>query len=109
MNTEGEQLATDKLASDLRALAADMEQLLRAASSQTGRRVEQARARAEASLAAAGASVARLQDMALTKTRAVGRATDGYVRANPWQVIAACVAAGLVLGFLAGHSRDADA
>jgi ElaB/YqjD/DUF883 family membrane-anchored ribosome-binding protein len=108
MTTDSEQVTRAKLMADLRVLASDTEQLLKATASQTGQHVAQARAQAEDSLRAARARVAHLQDLAMAKTRAVGRATDGYVRANPWQIIAVCVAAGLVLGFLAGSSRDAD-
>ena len=108
MTTEGEKVTSDKLMADLRVLAADTEQLLKATASQTGQHVAQARTQAEDSLRAAKARVAHLQDLALAKTRAVGRVTDGYVRANPWRVIVVCIAAGLVFGFLAGSARDAD-
>ncbi len=65
-----------------------MEHLLKAAGNQTGQHAAQARVKAEDSLRAAKARVAELQDVAAAKTRAAGRATDEYVRANPWQVLA---------------------
>jgi len=106
---EGDRVTTDKLMADLRVLAADMEQLLKATATQTGEHVAQVRAKAEESLRAARSRVADLQDVALAKTRAAGRATDDYVRANPWQVMVICAIAGLVLGaLLARGSDDAD-
>jgi ElaB/YqjD/DUF883 family membrane-anchored ribosome-binding protein len=95
---EGHRVTIDKLMADLRVLATDTEQLLKATASQTGQQVEQVRAKAEESLKAAHARVAELQDMGLAKTRAAGRATDEYVRANPWQVMAICAIAGFVIG-----------
>jgi len=97
---DGTRVTTDKVMADLRVLAADMEQLLRATASQTGVQVAQARARAEESLKAAQARVAGLQDEALAAGRAAGRATDAYVHANPWQVMSICAVAGLALGFV---------
>ncbi|NDP42248.1 MAG: DUF883 family protein [Aromatoleum sp.] len=105
---EGDRVTTDKLMADLRVLAADMEQLLKATASQTGQRVDEMRAKAAESLKAAKAHVAELQDVALAKTRAAGRATDDYVRANPWQAMAICTVAGLVLGILLAHGGDSD-
>jgi ElaB/YqjD/DUF883 family membrane-anchored ribosome-binding protein len=108
MDTEGDPVTIEKLKTDLRVLAADMEQLLKATASQTGQQVAQVRAKAEDSLKLAMARVAELQDVALTKSRAAGRATDEYVRANPWQVLAIGAFAGLVLGLLLTRGRDSD-
>jgi ElaB/YqjD/DUF883 family membrane-anchored ribosome-binding protein len=107
-NDEGGRITTDKLMADFRVLATDMEQLLSATAGQTGQHVAQARARAEQSLNAAKARVAELQGVALAKTRAAGRATDEYVHANPWQIIAVCAVAGVVLGALLSRGGTAD-
>jgi len=106
MDTQGDRITTDKLVADLRLLAADTEQLLKAMAGQTGQQIAQIRARAEESLQAAKARVGELQDVALARTRAAGRAADGYVHANPWQVMAVCAVAGLVLGFMLAPGKD---
>ena len=107
--THGDRVTTDKLMADLRVLATDTEQLLKATANQTGQQVAQVRARAEEeSLRAARARVADLQRVALARTRAAGRASDAYVRANPWQVMAICAVAGIALGFLLAAGGDAD-
>ena len=108
MDPRGDRVTTDKLKADLRVLAADMEQLLAATASQTGQHVMQVRARAEESLQAAKARVADLQEMALAKTRVAGRATDDFVHANPWQVMAVGALTGLVLGFVLAQGRAPD-
>jgi ElaB/YqjD/DUF883 family membrane-anchored ribosome-binding protein len=105
-DTAGDRVTADKLMADLKVLAVDTEQLLNATASQTGQHVAQVRAKAEESLTAAKARVADLRDTAVAKTRAAGRATDDYVRANPWQGMAIGAAAGLVIGFLLTRGRD---
>ncbi len=103
-----DRVTTDKVMADLRVLAADMEQLLKATAGQTGQQVAQVRARAEESLAAVKARVAEVQHVALAKTRVVGRAADDYVHANPWQVMAIGAVAGLMLGFVLTRSGDSQ-
>ncbi len=105
---ESDPLTMVKLRDDLRALAGDMEQLLKATASQTGQQIEQARAKAEESLKAAKVGIAEAQESALAKTRAAARATDEYVRANPWQVLTIAAGTGVVLGFLLGRYSDSD-
>ena len=83
---ESDPVTIDKLRDDLRVLAGDMEQLLKATASQTGQQIAQVRARAEESLDAAKVRIAEAQESALVKVRAAGRATNEYVRENPWQV-----------------------
>jgi ElaB/YqjD/DUF883 family membrane-anchored ribosome-binding protein len=107
-DAEGDRVTTDKLMADLKVLATDTEELLKATASQTGQQVAQVRAKAEESLKAAKARVAELQDAALAKTRAAGRATDDYVRANPWQAIGICAVAGFVLGALLARGGASD-
>ena len=105
----GDRVTTDTLMADLRVLAADTEQLLRATADKTGHQAAQVRARAEESLRSARSRLADLQDVALARTRAAGRATDTYVRANAWPAMALCAVAGLALGFLLAPRGDSDA
>jgi ElaB/YqjD/DUF883 family membrane-anchored ribosome-binding protein len=105
---QGDPVTVDKLMADFRVLAADMEQLLKITANQTGERVAQVRAKAEESLKVARARVADMQDVALAKTREAGRATDAYVRANPWQVLAIGAFAGLVFGLMLNRGGDSD-
>jgi ElaB/YqjD/DUF883 family membrane-anchored ribosome-binding protein len=104
----GDRVTTDTLMADLRILAADTEQLLRATADQTGHQAAQVRARAEESLRTARSRIADLQDATLARTREAGRATDAYVRANAWPAMAICAVAGLALGFLLAPRSDSD-
>jgi ElaB/YqjD/DUF883 family membrane-anchored ribosome-binding protein len=105
---EGDRVTAGKLMVDMKVLAADTGQLLKATGGQTGQFIGQVRADAQESLKAARARVADLSDVALAKTRRAGRAADDYVHANPWQVISIGAVAGLVLGILLARGKDSN-
>ncbi len=89
-------VTTEKLMADLRAVVRDAEELLQATAGQAGARVEELRARAEASL---GAARVRL-DEAGVSAREAARDIDEQVRGNPWAAVGIAAAAGLLLGLL---------
>jgi ElaB/YqjD/DUF883 family membrane-anchored ribosome-binding protein len=93
---------TDKLMEDLRLVVADAEDLLRATAGEAGDKVAAARARAAESISVAKARIAQAGYAAAAQTRDAARATDDYVRENPWTAIAVAAAAGLVVGVLIG-------
>jgi ElaB/YqjD/DUF883 family membrane-anchored ribosome-binding protein len=99
--TEAEQVTKGKLMEDLRAVVADAEELLKATADQTGDRITAARGKAEESLKAAKALLAEQEAAVMAKTKAAAKATEDYVRANPWKAMGIAAAAGLVLGMLA--------
>lgn len=105
---DGDRVTAGKLMVDMKMLAADTGQLLKATGGQTGQFIAQARADAQESLKAAGARVADLSNVALDKTRRAGRATDDYVRANPWKIISFGAVAGLVLGIFLARGKDSN-
>ena len=104
----GTPVTADKLIADLRILVIDVEQLLKLTASQTGERVAQVRAKAEESLQVAKVRIAELQAEAVAKARAAGRATDAYVRANPWQSVAIGAFAGIALGLMLSRGSDGE-
>ena len=104
----GDRATTDKVMADLRMLAADTEQLLKATAGQTGDQITHVRARAEESLQGARLRITGLQDAAVAGTKAAGRAVDGYVHANPWQTMAICGVIGLAVGFVLSAGLNSD-
>jgi ElaB/YqjD/DUF883 family membrane-anchored ribosome-binding protein len=68
---------------------------------QTGERIAAARAKAEESLKAAKARLAEEKAALMAKTRAAAKATEDYVRANPWKTVGIAAGAGFVLCILA--------
>ena len=100
---EVEQVTKEKLMEDLRAVIADLEELLKATAKQTGERIAAARAKAEESLKAAKARLAEEKAAVMAKTKAVAKAADDHVRANPWMTVGIVAAIGFVLGILAAR------
>ena len=103
---EMEQVTKAKLMEDLRTVFVDVEELLKATASQTGERITAARTKAEKSLKAAKARLAEQEGAVMAKTRAVAKATEDYVRINPWKAVGIAAGAGFVLCLLATLLRQ---
>nr|WP_295079272.1 DUF883 family protein [uncultured Roseateles sp.] len=91
---------SDRLISDLHAVVAEAESLLRATAGSAGEGASELRAKVQASLDRAKHNLADLQEAAVERARAAGRATDAYVHENPWQSIGLAAGVGLLLGML---------
>ena len=102
MNTQtaGNDVSKEKLVADLKVVVADAEELLRATASQAGEKVSAARERIQASLATAKVKLTDAERALLEKSKLAAKATDEYVRDNPWQAVGVAAVAGLVLGIL---------
>jgi ElaB/YqjD/DUF883 family membrane-anchored ribosome-binding protein len=94
---------TDKLLADLRLVVADAEELLRTTAGQAGEGAAELRAKVQASLARARDGLAQVQDAAISKAKAAGRAADDYVHDNPWRSIGIAAGVGLIVGLLIGR------
>jgi ElaB/YqjD/DUF883 family membrane-anchored ribosome-binding protein len=95
-----ERISADQLIDDLTAVIRDAENLLRATAAQTGDKVEEMRARAEASVRMAKERLSGLEDEALKHARVLAGEAEEYVRGNPWQAVGIAAGVGLVLGLL---------
>jgi len=93
----------EKLASDLRAVIGDTEELIRATAGQAGEKIGAARARAEESMRDAKARLSEISEAGVEKAKAAARATDTYVHDNPWQSIGVATAIGFLLGWALGR------
>jgi ElaB/YqjD/DUF883 family membrane-anchored ribosome-binding protein len=93
-------ISKEKLVADLKVVVADAEELLRATASQAGEKVSAARARIEASLAAAKVKLTEAERALLEKTKEAAKATDDYVHEHPWSAVGIAAGAGFVLGIL---------
>jgi ElaB/YqjD/DUF883 family membrane-anchored ribosome-binding protein len=105
---DGDRVTTGKLMVDMKVLAADTKQLLKATGGQTGQLIAQMRADAQESLKEARARVADLPNVLLANTRGAARAADDYVHSNPWEVMGIGAVAGLVLGILLVRGKDSN-
>lgn len=95
-----ERISADQLIDDLTAVIRDAENLLRATAAQTGDKVEEMRARAEASVRMAKERLAGIEEETLKHARALAGEADEYVRGNPWQAVGIAAGIGLLLGLL---------
>ncbi|MDN3546405.1 MAG: YqjD family protein [Roseateles asaccharophilus] len=89
-----------RLVSDLHAVVAEAESLLRATAGHAGEGASELRAKVQATLDRAKDNLHDLQDAAVERAKAAGRATDAYVHENPWQSIGVAAGVGLLLGML---------
>ncbi len=96
-------ISKDKLVEDFRAVVADAEELLRATANQAGEKVAAARERIQDSLHKAKVKLAEAEDIIVQRSKQAARATDDFVRENPWQAVGTAAAVGLVLGLLIGR------
>ncbi len=98
--SNGTDVSRDKLASDLRIVIADAEELLRLTAGQMGEKAVVARERIQESLRVAKDKLARAEEVVIDKTKAAARATDDYVHDHPWSAVGIAGAIGLVIGML---------
>jgi ElaB/YqjD/DUF883 family membrane-anchored ribosome-binding protein len=92
--------ASHKLVSDLKTLAADTQELLRATAEQGGEKVNAARDKTRLALAQAQARVAATEAALATRARDAARNADQYVTAHPWATAGVVGLCALALGIL---------
>ena len=90
----------DQLVDDFATVLNETEDLLKKASHETGERAKDLRAQVEAKLLAAKLRMQELQGEAVDRAKDAARATDDYVRDNPWQSIAVAAGVGFLVGIL---------
>ncbi len=86
----------EKLTQDVKVLATDLQELLKASASQTGEKIAAVRTRVEHAVASA-------RDTAVVQARLAAGTTDRYVRQNPWETAGIAALAGAIVGFLIGR------
>jgi ElaB/YqjD/DUF883 family membrane-anchored ribosome-binding protein len=90
----------EKLVSDLKTVIADAQELLSLAADQVSESSAEVRGRIQTGLHLSRAKLAHLQEVAVTKAKSAGHATDEYVHENPWKSIGFAAGAGLIIGML---------
>jgi ElaB/YqjD/DUF883 family membrane-anchored ribosome-binding protein len=103
MKTPVNEVSSERLVADFKAVVADTEALLKATANQGDEKLAEIRAKAEESLRAVKDKLAEGEAAVLEKTRAAARATDVYVHENPWNAVGAAAALGLLVGFVIGR------
>ena len=88
--------ANERLASDLKAVVRDAEELLKTTAGQAGEKVSEVRKRLATALESAKATCHRLEE----KTIAAAKATDRTIRDHPYESIGIAFGVGLLVGVL---------
>ena len=91
--------ANARLVSDLKVLARDAEELMKATAGQAGEKLAELRSRLTAALESAKATSHRLEE----KTVAAAKATDRTIRDHPYESIGIAFGVGLLVGVLVGR------
>lgn len=85
-------------ASQLEKFIDDVEELVRRVTHIGDDDIAKLRSRVETSLVAVRDTATRSVQTAVDGTRSAAKATDGYVRSNPWTAVGVAAAAGVALG-----------
>ncbi len=98
-NTQSRQ-ARERVMADLKMLAGDVEDLLRATAGDVSEKAKEARARVSAALERAKASYSDLQARGMESATAAARRADDTIRGHPYESIGVAFGVGLLLGVL---------
>lgn len=93
----------EKLVSDIRAVIADAEEILKATADQTGEKIANLRVRIQDRLLGARIRLDAAEAALIDKTRAAARAADDYVHESPWQAVGIGVGVGFLIGIILGR------
>jgi ElaB/YqjD/DUF883 family membrane-anchored ribosome-binding protein len=85
---------------DMRTLVEDAQEMFREATSSSGAKAEELRAKGLELLDSAMDKAQNLQSMALDASKEFAESADEYVHQNPWTTIAVSAGVGLLLGIL---------
>lgn len=96
--SEATTAARQQLLSDLKAVVADSEELLKATAGAVDERASAARTRVEESLRTVKSRIAEIDSELLDRFNEAAKATDVYVHEHPWGAVGIAAAAGLLLG-----------
>lgn len=90
----------DQLVSDLKTVITDAESWLRNGSHMTGEELKSAKAKFEQTLSSAKTSLINAEETVVERTKVAAKATDEYVKDNPWKSVGLGAAIGVVIGML---------
>lgn len=92
--------AKGRMASEIKTVIADGEDLLKAAADVSGAGLAVVREKLDEKLSSAKGRLIDASRPAVDKARRTAAATSDYVHGNPWTVIGIAVAVGALIGFL---------
>jgi ElaB/YqjD/DUF883 family membrane-anchored ribosome-binding protein len=97
---ESTAIQREKLASDLRLVIADTEELLNMTAEQASESASQIRARLKSKLQQTTEQLSELQEITVAQVRHAAQATSEFVQENPWKSLGVASGIGLLVGLL---------
>lgn len=85
---------------DMRTLMRDAQDMFREATTATGEKAEELRAKGMSLLETAMAKAQEVQTAAVETGKEVAQSTDDFVKENPWKAVAISAGVGLLVGML---------
>ena len=95
----------EKLVSDIKAVMADAQELLKQAKTSGSESYSVMRSELEERLSESIARLQELQGELKVRAASAAKATDAYVRDNPWKAVGYVAAASLIVGLLISRGR----
>lgn len=96
------EVTKERLSEEFHAVVAETEQLLSSLAGAGSEKAGALTASVAESLAAAGQRLAKIREQAVSQACAPARATDEYVKADPWRAIGIFAGAAALAGLVAG-------
>jgi ElaB/YqjD/DUF883 family membrane-anchored ribosome-binding protein len=100
MEQNQSRLARERVMEDLKALASDAEELLRATAGDASDKAKEARARMAAALDRAKTTYEEIQEQSIESAKAAMKQADETIRAHPYQSLGVAFGVGLLIGAL---------
>lgn len=100
MDESRSRLARERVMEDLRALAADAEDLLKATAGDVSEKARESRERVAAALEKAKATYSELQAQSIESAKAAVKKADDTIREHPYESVAVAFGIGLLVGAL---------
>ena len=98
METSQSRQARERVMADLRTLASDAEDLLKATAGDVSDKAKEARTRVSAALDRAKTTYADLQEHGVESARAAAKQADEAIRSHPYESVGIAFGLGLLLG-----------
>ena len=97
------QMMRERLLADLRTLAHDSEELLKATAGDVSEKAKEARSRLNSALERTKATVDELQSQAIAGAKAAAKKADAVIREHPYESLGVAFGVGLIVGVLVGR------
>jgi ElaB/YqjD/DUF883 family membrane-anchored ribosome-binding protein len=96
-------MARERVLADLRALAHDSQELLKATAGDVSEKAKEARLRLTAALERSKSTMEELESQAIAGAKAAAKKADTVIREHPYESLGVAFGVGLVIGVLVGR------